>query len=258
MGLTGWRIKQARLAARIGTLESEPTPPASPGDVLRLTAQGTPVESPARSLREVIDSLPRETTLDVEIDPEAPRTVQADLQALSARHGVSLRFVTGDARFLRVRIARGESLRVEDYRLRLGEDGQSLGVTDRKGIHCVDFLPLHAGDPRRWMDLDLVILEVGEGGILVQIRILPGATCFGAGNYLQLRAGLKIDLSRRRRFTVEDYDPATLEIRGSFEGEGMTGQRLLKPQSQTRLFGIDCRYRPDPSDPELGLILSEE
>jgi hypothetical protein len=147
---------------------------------------------------------------------------------------------------------------VEDYRLQLGDRGEMLSVIDRKGVRVVDFLSLRRGERRRWMELELAILEADDQGVRLDLRLAPGSTCFGAGNYLQLRTGLRIELPRGRRITLETVDPATGEIRASLEGDGMVAQRVLLPQGRVHLFGIDCRYRPEPSDPSIGLVVAED
>jgi len=249
MWVTAWRVKSARLAARMGQVDVAPEPTH-----LRVAADRTLSGTKAATLHDHFAGVPAGTTVDVEIAPSSPPQRQKEVLEAAAKRGAAVRFVTGDTRILKLHMERGQRLRVENYTIYFWDRVENLSVYDARGIHCVEFLRLKRGDVRRWQDLQLTLEEASKEAVALEVEIKPGAACFGAGHYSALRTGLRIEFPGNRSFTILALDEAKPEIKASIEGSGKTEERGIPLKGEAQLLGIYYRLLKDE---QLRLILDE-
>lgn len=141
-----------------------------------------------------------------------------------------------------VRLDRGRAVRVEDCELTYG-DGCS--VVDRHGTPSVRFTRLEPGQVRRWQDLELAIRTVSTDALEVAVAVRPGAASYGAGRYVNLRSGLRVELPGGRAVTVAAVDASKPELRITFERDGTSEERVLAAPADGIGLGVPYRFLRD-------------
>ncbi|HXX94210.1 MAG TPA: serine/threonine-protein kinase, partial [Planctomycetota bacterium] len=251
-----WRMKAGRIEARLGQVERVAEAP--PTSHLRISADRRLSGTTASTLEEHFAHLQRGTQLDVELDPTSPPTRQMEVLDLAAVHGVRVRFVAGDSRLVKLRLSRGQRLRVEDYTILFMELAENLLVSDRRDSQCVEFIRLGKGALRRWHDLQIAVLEAGPNFFTIEAEIKPGATCFGAGIYFALRDGLRVDFPRDRSFSILSFDPKSSDLKARFEGEGKAQEEMIHLRGEGQILGVYYRLlKNDTPEGRLQLTLDE-
>ena len=257
MWLIAWRMKNARLAARAGHAEHGTTEAPEAGH-LRIAPDRRLSGTHAKTLEEHFAQFAKGSTVDVEIDPSSPPQRQKEVLDLATLQGVRVRFVAGDTRVMKLRLGRGQKLRVEDYTIHFMELAENLLVTDRKDLQCVEFMRLEKGALRRWHDLQLTFEEATPDSLTIEIEIKPGATCFGAGIYFLLRDGLRVDFPGGRSFSIASFDPQEPQIRAVFEGGGKSEEKTIHLRGEGQVLDIYYRLlRNDALKGRLQLNLDE-
>lgn len=243
--VTAARVKAAKMAARYGE-KIEDGPVVAPRPRLRITPGAT------TSLATYFASASKTDLADVDIDPACPPGVQAEVLKEAARQGVTCRFVVGEAGFARLELRRGETLRVEHFKLDLGGDG-TVTVRDARDRALVEFPTPAKGAIRRWQEFQLRFGETGKESVGLEVELKPGEPCFGSGVYRALRAGLRIGLPRNASITIleSDFEAARFKLR--FEENSVAAERVLEPGAAGSIFSIDYRLERAP---EGGLRLS--
>jgi hypothetical protein len=222
--ITAWQNRDRKLAARYG---EEPAPPAA-RPVLAVPETGS-----LASLFEGVRS-----GEDVDVDLAAPSR-QRELLDEAAKRGVAVRFLAGQGRPLRLALDRGRPLRVEHFAVKYA--GKSLSVSRAQGPELVRFERLGRGQVRRWHELELSLLEVHPETVTAEILLKPGSPCFGAGRYLLLRPGLRVELPEGRAASVVAWDPVKRELTLRLESGGAREERTLAMDAEGQAFGIACR-----------------
>ncbi len=256
MWFMAWRVKNARLGARTGQAEQAVEAPALTH--LRVAADRKLSGTKAKTLEEHFSTVAKDAVVDVEIDPASPPQRQREVLDEAAKRGAVVRFVAGDSHVMKLHFDRGQRLKVEDYTLLFMERFENLMVSDRREVHCVEFIRLKKGDLRRWHDLQLTFEEATKDSLTIEVETKPGATCFGAGIYFVLRGGLRVDFPGNRSFSIVSFDPKAVEIKATLEGYGKSEDRTLQLKSEGQALGIYYRLvRNEGLNGRLQLTLDE-
>ncbi len=165
---------------------------------------------------------------------------------------------SGDSGLQRLTLTRARKLPVGHFTLSAGEPVEDLSIHDSRGAHLVNFLRFKRGEIRRWQELQLTLLESGQDSVTLECGFRPGQPCFGAGRYVALREGLRIEFPERRSVTVLRFDAQREEIRLGVEAAGKQQEfTLTGPRGEQRILSLLMRFERPASGPP-SLLVEEE
>jgi hypothetical protein len=156
---------------------------------------------------------------------------------MAARYGVGVEAEPGAL----VRLKRGQP--VPAQHLTLAYVAEGLEVRNAQGKAMVRYPDPRPGQHVGWQELRLTLRDAPKGELLVEVDFIPGAASAGAGLYMELRTGLRVEFSKGRAVTLIAWDPAKLEGRVMFESAELHEERPLS-KSQT-LYGLSCTLRQE-------------
>jgi hypothetical protein len=133
---------------------------------------------------------------------------------------------------------RGRPTSFQHFHLELPANSDALEVHDARDRTLVRFTGVHKGDERGWQELRIRVLDVQKDEIRVAPEFRPGAPCFGAGTYLELRTGLRIDFPQGRSATLVAWDPAKPEARVKVEAADRAEEQTLGEGERRGLLGL--------------------
>jgi hypothetical protein len=228
--ITAQRIKDAKLAARAGSIGEVITSPPR----LRLG----PDERPADLLRGIASGRP----VDIEADPSR----QDALLEEAAKRSIPVRFVANDQGRAGLLLRPGKTVRFETYAL-TARPGCRLLVEDDRELPCVEFSGFAKGAVRRWQELQLTALDPAQDGLRVEARLLPGSPSFGPGDYHKVKAGLRIEFAGGRSVTLSAWDPAKAGLRIRVEQGDRVEERELAVGVEEAALDVRARLLRNPS-----------
>lgn len=135
-------------------------------------------------------------------------------------------------------IRRGRPTPVEHFLLELPANAEGLEVHDARDRALVRFQGLRRGDERGWQELRLRILDVQKDEMRLAAEFRPGAACTGAGTYLALRAGLRVEFTAARSATLLDVDPAKRQVRLKVEVGDRAEEQALGEGERRTVLGL--------------------
>ncbi len=165
---------------------------------------------------------------------------------MAARYGVGVEAEPGAL----VCLKRGRP--VPAQHLTLAYVAEGLEVRNAQGKALVRYPDPRPGQHLGWQELRLTLRDAPKDELLVEVDFVPGAASTGAGLYLELRAGLRIEFSKGRAVTLTAWDPTKLEGKVKFEAAERNEERPLS-SSQT-LYGLSATLRQKPG----GQLLLED
>jgi len=257
--IAAWKMKTAKVAARMNLQDPAPLSAAAVTSRLRVGADRLLGGTEARTLAEYFarwakDHPGREA--DVEIDPASPSLRQQEVLDEARKHQVPVRFVAGDSGRARLVLRRGDRLKMESFTLQFWLSAENVSVYNAGGTHCVEFDRIQKGERRAWQELQLTFLDVEKDALAMEAELKPGAACFGRGFYRHLKAGLRIEFPRDRSLTVLDWDPVKPSLKLRFDGSGQSLEETLGEKGEKRVLAITCRLLPAP-DKDFMLLVDD-
>ena len=152
---------------------------------------------------------------------------------LAARYGVGVEPEPGAGP---IRLKRGQTAPAQHLTLAYVAEG--LDVRNAQGKALVRYPDPKPGQRLGWQELRLTLRDAPREELLVDVDFIPGAASTGAGLYMELRAGLRVEFSKGRAVTLTAWDPVKREGKVKFESAELTEERPLS-KSQT-LYGLSC------------------
>jgi hypothetical protein len=134
---------------------------------------------------------------------------------LAARYGVGVETDPLEPRLVPIRLHRGHSAPVQHLSLAFSREG--LEVRDAQGRIRARYVDLIPGRRLGWQELRMTVREATEDDLVIEPEFVPGAASFGAGVYLDLRAGLRVEFPHGRALTLIAWDPAKQDGRVKIE-----------------------------------------
>jgi hypothetical protein len=241
--IAAWRMKDAKLAARMKVEEPLAVVPSAPPR-LRVSADRRLQGTDAKTLAEFFARWARDhpgREADVEIDPASPPMRQREVTEEAERHRVPLRFVTSDSGLARLVLRRGDRLRVESFTLHFRPRVDNVSVYDAAGAHCVEFVRIQKGERRAWQELQLAFLDVEKDAFTMEVELKPGAPCHGRGFYRRLKTGLRVEFPRDRSLTILHWDPSKPEMKLRVDGFGQSREETFGEKGERRVLTVYCR-----------------
>ncbi len=150
---------------------------------------------------------------------------------MAARYGVGVEAAAGPVSLKRGRTAPAQHLT-------LAHVAEGLEVRNAQGKALVRYPNPKPGQRLGWQELRVTLREAPTDELLVDVDFVPGAASTGAGLYMDLRAGLRVEFSRGRAVTLTAWDPVKLEGKIKIESADRSEERPLSA-SQT-LFGLSA------------------
>jgi hypothetical protein len=165
--------------------------------------------------------------------------IQIKDRKMAARYGERIDSAPPpDARLPEISLRRGQSARVEHLGLRFPPEADVLEVRDAQDRPLVRFTGLQRGQERGWQELRLKLLEVRKDELRVAPEFRPGSPCVGAGSYLALRPGLRVEFPGGRSATLVAWDPAKPEARVKVEAVDHAEEQVLGPDQRCSALGL--------------------
>jgi hypothetical protein len=135
--------------------------------------------------------------------------VRVKANKMAARYGVGAETDPLEARLPPIRLHRGQSAPVQHLSLTFSEEG--LEVRDAQGRTRALYVDLIQGLRLGWQELRMTLREASKDDLVIEPEFIPGAPSFGAGVYLDLRSGLRVEVPHGRALTLIAWDPVKQE-----------------------------------------------
>ena len=133
----------------------------------------------------------------------------------------------------------GNIVNVEGFRLSFVHQG--IEVIDSKGIKRAQFSKLRPGERRGWQELQIDLIEVEPRILRFNAFIRPGSPCFGSGNYLGVKPGLRIEFPDGIAVTVLEVPPKIWTVR--VEGPGIRETLQFEIEDTIRVGNLEIKGR---------------
>jgi hypothetical protein len=157
---------------------------------------------------------------------------------LAARYGTREEPEPGTTQ---LRLKRGQTAPAQHLTLAYVADG--LEVRNAQGRALVRYPNPKPGQRLGWQELRLTLRDAPKDELRVDVDFVPGAASTGAGIYMDLRAGLRVEFSKGRSVTLTDWDPVKLEGKVKIEAGDRNEERPLS--SSPTLYGLSCTLRQE-------------
>jgi hypothetical protein len=149
---------------------------------------------------------------------------------MAARYGIGAETDPLDPQPALIRLHRGLSAPVQHLSVAFSEEG--LEVRDAQGRTRARYVDLRSGQRFGWQELRLTLREATKDDLWIEAEFVPGAASFGAGIYLDLRAGLRVEFPRGRALTLTAWDPGKLEGKVKIEDGAKSEEHSMTGISQ--------------------------
>lgn len=120
----------------------------------------------------------------------------------------------------------------------------ALVVRDAQQRTLVRFTGLRTGQERGWQELRLRLLDVTPGELRVAPELRPGSPCYGAGVYVALRTGLRVDFPGGRSATLVRWPEARVKV----EAAGRVEEQDLADDEPRDILGLKVFLRKQELD----------
>jgi hypothetical protein len=165
--------------------------------------------------------------------------IQVKNRKMAARYGERIEEPAApDGHLREIVLRRGESARVEHLRLDFPKTSETLEVRDSQDHLLVRFTQLRRGQERGWQELRLKLIDVQPNELRVAPEFRPGSPCFGPGDYVSLRPGLRVEFADGRGATLTAWDPSKPEARLKVESGGRAEESALTEDETRRALGL--------------------
>lgn len=144
-------------------------------------------------------------------------------EKLAAREGGRQAPPSETDRLRRLPVARGRGVHAGHFKLSYPDRDGTLAVYSMSNQHLVTFTGVREGERRAWQELQVRCRAADEKQYLLEIAFLPGSACRGAGEYVALKPGLRIELDNDLAVSVARWDPEKPELRLSTSRGGEIG-----------------------------------
>jgi len=144
---------------------------------------------------------------------------------MAARYGIGAEADPLEPRLAPIRLHRGQSAPVQHLTLAFSEEG--LEVRDAQGRTRARYAGLPQGRRLGWQELRMTLREAAKDDLVIEPELVPGAASFGAGVYLDLRAGLRVEFPHGRALTLMSWDPAKQDGRVKIEDAARSEEHAM-------------------------------